>query len=65
MANKLQNVKENEYYVIKSLSMMNYLVRNGFDVLKVGDNEFYPNLKVFLFADSLELRRCMESFRRG
>ena len=58
----MKEVKEKQYYIIKSLSMMNYLVRNGFNVVKVGDNENNPKLKVFMFYDSQELRKCMESF---
>ena len=59
----MKEIKKNQYYIIKSLNMMNYLVRNGFNVVKVGDNENNPNFKVFMFYDSQELRKCMESFR--
>ena len=54
--------KDSEYYGSKSLSMMMYLVRHGFDVVKVGDNENNPVYKVFLFIDSKELRQCMSNF---
>ena len=52
----------NDYYVIRSLKMMMYLVRNGFDIIKVGDSEDNKNFKVFLFIDSKELRQCMSKF---
>lgn len=50
------------YYVIKSLKLANFLVRQGFDILKVSDSEQNSNLKVFLFGDCPELRKSMTMF---
>ena len=50
------------YYVIRSLNMMHYLVRKGFNVQNVSDSNENPELKVFLFTDSKELRQAMSEF---
>lgn len=51
--------------IIRSLSMTNYLVRNGFKIKKVDDSTKDIRFKVFLFADSFSLRKCMEQFPCG
>lgn len=50
------------YYVIRSLNMMHYLVRKGFDVQNVSNSNENPELKVFLFTDSEKLRQAMSEF---
>lgn len=57
-----QKVDKDNYYVIQSLSMANHLVRSGFDIKKVSDNEVNPKFKVFLFSDSSGLREAMSDF---
>ena len=52
------------YYVVKSLKMMHYLIRQGFDVQKVDDNKENPKWKVFLFSDSEELRQAMTVYNK-
>lgn len=42
--------------------MMHYLVRQGFDVQNVSNSNENPDLKVFLFTDSKELRQAMSEF---
>lgn len=42
--------------------MLNYLVRQGFDVVKVDDNANNDKYKRFLFYDSSELRKSMSLF---
>lgn len=61
----MTNVNDNKgYYVIYSLSMMNYLVRSGFDVVKVSDSTRNPKIKVFLFMDTPQLQETMKEFKR-
>lgn len=43
--------------------MANYLVRNGFDILKVVDDKDNSKFKVFMFRDCLELRQAMERYK--
>lgn len=50
------------YYVVKSLKLANFLVRQGFDILKVSDSEHNSEFKVFLFRDCAELRRSITMF---
>lgn len=50
------------YYVVKSLAMANFLVRQGFDILKVSDSRENSRFKVFLFRDCKELRDSMSMF---
>ena len=40
-------------YIIRSLSMTNWLCSNGPKILKVEDSEKDPNLKVFFFEDTV------------
>ena len=39
-------------YIVRSLSMTNWLCNNGFKILKVEDSEKDDRLKVFLFEDT-------------
>lgn len=50
------------YYVVKSLEMTNFLVRQGHDIQKVDDARHNPEFKVFLFRDSKELRDSITMF---
>ena len=52
------------YYVVRSLNMMHYLIRQGFDVQKVVDNKENDKWKVFLFTDSKELRQAMTDYNK-
>lgn len=60
--NKLEN--EPNYYAVYSLSMVNHLVRSGFDIVKVSDNERDSKYKKFLFYDNFKLRESMSSYKR-
>ncbi|MEY8416338.1 DUF5659 domain-containing protein [Tissierella praeacuta] len=53
------------YYVIRSLNMMHYLVRKGFDIQNVSDSNDNPKLKVFLFTDTPELRKAITEFTKS
>ena len=53
------------YYVIRSLNMMHYLIRKGFNVQNVSDSNENPELKVFLFTDTPELRKAMSEFTKS
>lgn len=50
--------------LIYSLSLANWLCRNGHDILKVEDNEKQPKFKVFVFEDTPELHRTIARFSR-
>lgn len=52
-------------YLVRSLSMTNWLCNNGFKILKVEDSENDGRLKVFLFEDTPALHHMMMKFRRG
>lgn len=49
-------------YIVRSLSMTNWLCKHGHEILKVEDSEKDARLKVFLFEDSVELRDTMRQF---
>ena len=51
-------------YIIRSLSMTNWLCSNGHKILKVEDSEQDPNLKVFFFEDTIALRKTMAKYRQ-
>lgn len=42
---------------------MTYLIREGFDLHKVIDDDKNSHYKVFLFEDSEELRQAMSNFK--
>jgi hypothetical protein len=51
-------------YPVYSLSMLHFLIRQGFNCIKVDDNENNPNYKRFLFHDSRELRKQLTAFHK-
>ncbi|MCI1958989.1 MAG: DUF5659 domain-containing protein [Clostridia bacterium] len=58
-----------KFKVIHSLKLMMFLVRNGFNVLKVEDaypqkGEIKSPYKVFLFKDTPELKECCFKFSK-
>lgn len=55
---------DSRLYYIRGLGMANYLVRQGFDIVGVEDNENDSYFKVFLFKDSKELRDAMRRFNK-
>lgn len=52
------------YYPVYSLSMTNYLVRCGCDIVKVDDNEKDTKYKRFLFYDGFKLRKASASYKK-
>ncbi|WP_367401717.1 DUF5659 domain-containing protein [Lacrimispora indolis] len=52
-------------YIVRSLSMVNWLCQNGFPILKVEDSEKDSRFKVFLFEDTAELHNTMKRFPKG
>ena len=57
-----KEILENNYYEVKSLSMTNYLIRQGFDLKKVEDDKVKSKTKVFLFLDSQKLRDVISEY---
>lgn len=57
-------IDDKPYYVIKSISMTNYLIRNGCELVKVADDKFNPKYKVFLFLDCELLRELITNFKK-
>lgn len=51
-------------YIVRSLSMTNWLCNNGFQILKVEDSEKDPRFKVFLFEDTAALHNMMARFSK-
>ena len=57
--------KKTELYIVRSLSMVNWLCSNGHKILKVEDSEKNSRFKVFLFEDTAALHNTMAKFPRG
>ena len=57
--------QKTKMYIVRSLSMANWLCNNGFQILKVEDNEKNSRLKVFLFEDTATLRNTMAQFEKN
>ncbi|MGF7057217.1 DUF5659 domain-containing protein [Brassicibacter mesophilus] len=56
--------KDIQHYVVKSLKIANYLVRSGYDILKVEDSRSNNFYKVFIFEDSPELRKEVKRYKK-
>ena len=52
-------------YIVRSLSMTNWLCNNGHKILKVEDSEKDSRFKVFLFEDTDALHDTMKHFQKG
>ena len=52
--------KKTEMYIVRSLSMVNWLCSNGHKILKVEDSDRDPKFKVFLFEDNAALHNTMQ-----
>lgn len=52
-------------YIVRSLSMANWLCSNGYKILKVEDSEKDSRFKVFLFEDTIALHNTMSRFPKG
>lgn len=52
-------------YIVRSLSMANWLCSNGHQILKVEDSEKDSKFKVFLFEDTAALHNTMKQFPKG
>lgn len=57
--------KKTPMYIIKSLSMANWLCNNGHQILKVEDSEKDSRFKVFLFENTVALHDTMKCFPKG
>lgn len=53
-----------QMYIVRSLSMTNWLCNHGHKILKVEDSEKDPRFKVFLFEDTVALRNTMKRFQK-
>lgn len=51
-------------YVVYSLNMTNWLCNHGLKIIKVEDSERNPNMKVFLFEDTIKLHELMIEYNR-
>lgn len=54
--------ERNNFYVAKTLRMMNFLAKK-YDVIRVVDDFNNKNRKVFLFNDSDELRDYLKQYK--
>lgn len=52
-------------YIVRSLSMTNWLCNNGHKILKVEDSEKDSRFKVFFFKDTADLHNTMAKFHKG
>ena len=56
---------ETKMYIVRSLSMTNWLCQHGHKILKVEDSEKDYKYKVFFFEDTVALHDTMASFPKG
>lgn len=56
--------EKTQMYIVRSLSMTNWLCNHGHKILKVEDSEKDARFKVFLFEDSVALHDTMKQFPR-
>lgn len=51
-----------EIFVCKGLKLMNYLVRKGFDCIKVKQDNQNSRMVVFCFEDTEDLRETLNTY---
>ena len=56
--------EKTQMYIVRSLSMTNWLCNNGHKILKVEDSEKDSRFKVFLFEDTAALHNTMAKFHK-
>lgn len=56
--------EKTKMYIVRSLSMTNWLCNNGHKILKVEDSEKNDKLKVFFFEDTPALHNTMMKYRK-
>jgi len=64
---KQYEVSKDEYedvFVAKSLKLMNYLIMNGYPCIKVRDDDYNKQFKVFYFKWSRDLQKLANDFIR-
>lgn len=57
--------EKTKMYMVRSLSMTNWLCSHGHQILKVEDSEKDSRFKVFLFEDTAALHNTMKQFPKG
>ena len=55
---------QRDHYFIGDAKMVNFLVRQGFDLIKAVDDKFNPKKKVYLFIDDEKFRKAMEKYKK-
>ena len=55
---------ENNIFVCKTLRLMNYLVKNGFDCKKVRRDRYDNDYIVFVFENSTSLQECLSKYNK-
>lgn len=63
--NEIITTEKTKMYIVRSLSMANWLCSNGHQILKVEDSEKDSRFKVFLFKDTAALHKTMKQFPKG
>ena len=51
-------------YIVRSLSMTNWLCNHGHKILKVEDSEKNSRFKVFFFEDTADLHNTMAKYHK-
>ena len=46
-----------KYYMVRTIKMVNYLIRKGYDLVRVEDSEADSNRKVFFFRMCDEIKK--------
>lgn len=53
---------EKDYYIVKTIRLMTYLIRKGFNLYRVVDDSVNPYYKVFMFEDTPKLRKVITEY---
>lgn len=59
---KLNNSKTIPMYVVRSISLVNWLCQRGYKLLKAEDSKEDSKYKVFMFEDSEEIRSSVATY---
>jgi hypothetical protein len=62
LKNERKQNKTMEMYIVRSISLVNYLCQRGFRLLKAEDSNGDAKYKVFMFEDCPEIRDTVAAY---
>lgn len=62
MVSIVKNLKRDNLFAVRSIKTVNYLVRNGHDIVGLEKDKNIRGRKNFLFLNTIEFQECLDRF---